>query len=148
MTGKKQIFIGIDPGTKTGVAVWNAAEKKMESVRTMNILEAIDYVKSLAEMDSENLTVRIEDPNQRKWFGKSGREKLQGAGSIKRDFAIWREFLESEQINFEAIHPKKIATKMRRPEFDRLTKWKAMTDQHGRDAAMMVFGIAERKILK
>lgn len=77
---KLQIVVGIDCGVNTGVAVWDAFSKKLVIVETMKIHQAYELIKEL-----QPDLVRVEDARKRKWFGNSSREKLQGAGSIKRD---------------------------------------------------------------
>ena len=127
------IYIGIDPGTKTGVAVWDSAEKRFHAIFTLTIFHAINYVK---EWHHSNSTIVMEDARLRKWFGNSGREKLQGAGSVKRDCAIWEEVFP----NIVKVAPKNNKTKLDQAAFERLTGWKGRTSVHGRDAAMLVFG--------
>lgn len=127
------IYIGIDPGTKTGIAVWDSAAKRFHAIFTLTIFDAINYVK---EWHHSNSTIIMEDARLRKWFGNSGREKLQGAGSVKRDCAIWEEVFP----NIVKVAPKNNKTKLDQAAFERLTGWKGRTSVHGRDAAMLVFG--------
>jgi len=92
---------------------------------------------------SENYTVhvRFEDARQRKYFGNSGREKLQGAGSVKRDSKIWEDFLTDLNISFDMPSPKEKGIKVDEAYFLKLTGWKGKrTSQHGRDAAMLIYG--------
>jgi hypothetical protein len=89
----------------------------------------------------EKIFVRFEDARLRKWFGNAGREKLQGAGSIKRDCVIWNDFLTRKQIPFEAVAPKNNKTKLSSKAFKEITKYEGKTSEHSRDAAMLVFGI-------
>lgn len=132
-------FIGIDVGTHTGVAVWDKYEKRFVEVVTTTILKAMDIVKKYEISDS--IQVRLEDARKRNWFGNAGRERLQGAGSVKRDCAIWEEFLNEEKIPYMLIAPKNNSTKMSADSFSRLTGYSGRTNEHNRDAAMLVFGI-------
>ena len=136
---KPLYHIGIDPGTKTGIAIWDCTSKTLTAVSTCSILLAIFNVADLSKKSNGKILVRIEDPNLRKWFGNSGREKLQGAGSIKRDFSIWMEFFEIYNIPFEAVAPKNLRTKLTATTFKQITGYTARTSNHARDAAMMVF---------
>jgi len=90
------IYIGIDPGVNTGVAVWNSETKNFYCIESMTILDAM-YIVNDQHIGCK-INVIIEDARQRKWFGNSGKEVLQGAGSIKRDCQIWQEFLEANEI--------------------------------------------------
>lgn len=132
-------FIGIDAGTHTGVAIWDKQEKRFVKIVTTSILKAIDIVRRYNIEDE--VQVRIEDARKRRWFGNAGRERLQGAGSVKRDCAIWEEFLNDEKIPYMLIAPKNNSTKMSADSFSRLTGYSGRTNEHNRDAAMLVFGI-------
>ena len=133
-------YIGIDPGVHTGIALWNSAGGKFEEIKCMPIHKAMTYVRAM-KVQGYDFQVRFEDARKRTWFGDAGREQLQGAGSIKRDCTIWEDFLTDEDIPFLPIPPKRNRTKLTRNAFDKLTGWRKATNEHGRDAAMLVFGI-------
>lgn len=132
--------IGIDCGTHTGFAVWDVEFKQLVAVQTLMIHEALFKVRELAEIHVVELYV--ENPNTWKPFEvnrKVSDAKLQGAGSIKRDFAIWEDFANNNGIKFV---PTKIqgAMKKLKPEvFTKLTGWTQRTSEHARDAAMIVY---------
>lgn len=138
---KPRYLVGIDPGVKTGLAVWDREKKKLRIVATAGIIEAMAAVLELKDNPSEaTIEVRFEDSRQRRWFGSKGREALQGAGSIKRDCSIWQEFCEAHGIKFTAVPPQTGATKWTVDYFQKLTGWKKRTSEHGRDAAALVVG--------
>lgn len=137
MEKKYRYLIGIDPGVKTGLAVWDTNKKIFDRIETTDILNAIKIVFSYS-CAFETL-VMIENPNLRNWFGNSGREKLQGAGSIKRDYSIWEKFLNDNQIEYQPVPPKNIKTKLRSDHFRQITGYVGKTSNHSRDAAMMVY---------
>ena len=139
MSAHKYI-IGIDPGTKTGLAVWNTEEYRFVKIETMKIHDAFEEVEFWMTYGWNSILVRFEDARLRKWFGNKGKEAAQGAGSIKRDCAIWEDFLRDNDIDFQLVAPKDIKTKMTAAAFRNLTGWKGVTNEHGRDAAMLVFG--------
>ena len=132
------IYVGIDTGKHTGVAIWK--DDHFLAVDTMMIHQAMGLVLDLNKMYAGDLFVIFEDARQRKYFGNSGKEVWQGAGSIKRDAVIWEDFLTDNQIAFRALPPTKGATKMSSQTFQNLTNWKGRTSEHSRDAAMLVFG--------
>lgn len=133
-----KIVIGIDPGTKTGYAEWDADKKQFRKIESYTILKAIDEVKWLHDI-GELSHVVWEDARLRTWFSTKGREALQGAGSIKRDCTIWTEFLTSESIPNRAIKPAAGATKWKSEQFKKITGWDGRTNEHSRDAAILVF---------
>lgn len=126
---------GIDPGTKTGIAIWNCKAQRFEAILTSGIVCAMETVRA------HNVDlVRIEDARKRRWYGNAGREKLQGVGSVKRDCAIWQEFCGYYDIQFQAVAPQKGQTKWSAEYFKRVTGWDDRTSEHSRDAAILVFG--------
>lgn len=130
-------IIGIDPGTKTGIAIWDKQKKAFALIKTCSIVEAM----AILAQSNHILKVRIEDARQRKWFGKATNARLQGVGSVKRDCAIWQEFCEYYGLEYELVHPKNINTKMTSPMFKKITGYEGQTSNHARDAAMMVYGL-------
>ena len=142
------IYIGIDPGTHTGVAVWDSREGKFLSLETLPIHLALEKVKEIANpfwlMDGayhNDVYVIFEDARQRTWFGKGDTSaKMQGAGSVKRDCSIWEDFCKYYELPFRAIPPVKGATKVSPEYFKLISHWTRRTSQHARDAAMLVIG--------
>lgn len=142
------IYIGIDTGVNTGIAIWDTHKQSFELVTSMPIHRAMDEVKKWKEVAAEKKTdikVRVEDPRVRKWYGnyidrEEERRKLQGVGSVKRDAGIWEAFLDDLDVYYEMVPPKNIKTKLSSSQFFNLTGWKKRTNEHSRDAAMLVFG--------
>ena len=136
---KYDSIIGIDPGVTTGIAIWTPKTKTFHQIYSGSILEVMRKLECYAVFGN-NLFV-IENPNLRKWFGNSGRERLQGAGSIKRDYSIWVEWFSENKANFKDIAPKSVSTKLDSGNFKKITGWDKTTNSHSRDAGMMVFGM-------
>ena len=84
---------------------------------------------------------RFEDARLRKWIPQiKGKEVLQGVGSVKRDAGIWEDFLRDLGVPFEMVAPKNNITKLSADSFRKITGWQSKTNEHSRDAAMLVFG--------
>lgn len=142
----KEIQIGIDTGATTGFAVWNRKTRKLQSVTSLKIHRAMEAVLRYHEQNPYQVKVRIEDARLRKWIPLQGDVKKElgrreGAGSIKRDATIWEDFCTDHGIEFEMVAPKNNKTKWKADHFNRVTGWDKETNEHGRDAAMLVFGI-------
>lgn len=140
-------IIGLDPGVHTGYAAWNLPRRRLEQVSSMPIHDAMACVKSLHERRELYLVV-FEDARLRTWFGKTdakqakyGSAVREGAGSAKRDAKIWADFLGSLGVPYKAVKPAAGATKWNAEHFARVTGWTARTNEHGRDAAVLVFGM-------
>ena len=136
-------LIGIDTGVHTGFAVYDTDLKALIYVKEYPIHRAMDLVKRMFD-DGSDIKVRFEDARKRTWFGyhtaKEDRARLQGAGSVKRDCQIWEDYLTDLRIPFEMVAPKNNATKLTAEQFRRITGYDGKTNEHGRDAAMLVYG--------
>lgn len=130
---RHRYVIGIDSGLNTGFAIWDRQDKTLECFSLM-IHQAFELILKYRP----ECFVRVEDARLRKYI-TGGREKLQGAGSIKRDAKIWEDFLIDKNIPFEMVSPKNNRTKLDEVKFKRITGFKGRTNQHARDAAMLVY---------
>ena len=135
------ILIGIDTGVKTGFAVAfdNGLGGELQQVCSLTITQAMDEVKAvIAQHQNNNVRLYIEDARLRTWF-TGGREKAQGVGSVKRDASIWETWCQENGVDCLMVHPKANATKLKADAFKRVTGWVGQTNEHGRDAAMLVY---------
>ena len=140
------LVVGIDPGVNTGVAVWNRTVRSFESIASLPIHRVMAAILSAQSAGSLHSVV-FEDARQRTWFGKMdakqakfGAAVREGVGSVKRDCTIWHDFLDSHGIVFVAVKPASGATKWDADKFMRMTGWAGKTNEHGRDAGILVFG--------
>lgn len=136
-----KILIGIDTGVHTGfaVAIDRGNGGELKQVTCLTITQAMHQVNELIIQHGKgSLQLIIEDARQRTWF-TGGREKAQGVGSVKRDAQIWEDWCKENDINFKMIHPKNNSTKYKADTFKKITGWTGRTNEHARDAAMLVF---------
>lgn len=136
------LVVGIDPGVKTGFAVWCRRERRLIDVATVSALEAMDRIKAMNVAE-----LRFEDARQRTWFGSSDRKQAkygagfrEGIGSVKRDCALWEDFCARHGIKFKAVKPARGNTKWDAANFKKVTGWQGRTSEHARDAALLVIG--------
>lgn len=135
------MLIGIDTGKHTGFAVWDSAAKRLTEVSKLSITQAMEQVRMIADvLGRYNVHLIVEDARKRRWFGDTGSERLKGAGSVCRDAAIWEDWCREQGIPCTMVAPKNNRTKLSAVQFRRLTGWTGRTSEHGRDAAMLVFG--------
>lgn len=129
-------YIGIDPGVSTGIAFWDPEKSNYALIRTVNILDAMEFVLKAHEA-GEIIEVVVEDARLVKY--RTDPRKAQGAGSIKRDCGIWETFLKQYGIPHTFVRPRKAITKIDAKLFKMMTKYDKQTSNHARDAAMLVF---------
>lgn len=137
------IVVGIDPGCNTGLAVWDTSHRQFLDIRCSGIVDAMRYLQQLQEERQIGLLV-FEDARKRKWIPREKnlsefRGRAMGAGSVKRDSAIWEEWCRTFAIDFVAVPPRQGMTKYSDEYFRGLTGYDRRTNEHGRDAAMLVF---------
>ena len=130
--------IGIDTGTKTGIAI--SVGGLLQRVDCMTITKAMQLV---SEYPPGTTKLFIEDA--RKWIGFKGKTKqsdarLQGAGSVKRDASIWEDWCKENGYQAVFVKPMGKGLKKSAEDFKRITKWQGRTNEHSRDAALIVFG--------
>ncbi|MBO7681536.1 MAG: hypothetical protein J6T17_02145 [Clostridia bacterium] len=142
------IWIGIDPGENTGLAVWDGSLLRFREVSTLPLWRAMEEVRRWhysCTVQQVPLLVVFEDARKRTWFpaersSAEYRGRLMGAGAAKRDARIWEEFLDAAHIPFEARKPQAGLTKWSADYWSHVTGWKGRTSEHARDAGLLVFG--------
>lgn len=139
------IWIGIDTGVHTGLAIWDGNGRRFLSIELLKIHRAMDVVEALAKANPGEVRARVEDARQRKWIPNMGSirneiGRAKGAGSVERDCSIWEDFLADINVPCEMVAPRNNVTKLRQEAFANLTGWNQRTNEHERDAAMLVFG--------
>lgn len=140
--GTNRFYFGIDPGIVCGLALWDAQEQKFISVEGVKLHQLFSQLDLYAPVYP--ITVRIEDPTT--WHPFRGSDphensmRIQGAGALKQTFKHIIEYLEDRNIEHTKIKLTGVRKKVKAPEFKALTKHQGSTNEHGRDAAMLVFG--------
>ena len=135
-TNMETIIIGIDPGVKTGFAIKDLKTGIYTSIETLKIYQGFEKINLLLEKPNLQIYVIVEDARKRKWFGDTSRERLQGAGSVKRDSKAWEDFLIDKEIPHRLQAPK--ATKTNSKLFQKIIPYKGRTSEHAREAAMFI----------
>lgn len=141
--------IGIDPGTTTGLAIYNRPTKAIHLLTSGTLLE-MQYILMAhpwTERTKAGLVfMRIEDSRLRTWIPfeeteTAERGRREGAGYVKAHCAIWEDFCKIWGIPYELVAPKRNKTKVDAAWFKRVTGWKGRTNGHERDSCMLVYGL-------
>ena len=142
-----RLFIGIDAGVQTGLAVWNAVAERFEVLTTSTFWEAIALVETYP---AGEVVVVVEDSSLNKsTFAHNTPRTLQAArrrekisrdvGQNQREAKLLADGLARRGYRVLRIRPR--SRKLGAEPFKRLTRYQGRTSQHGRDAAMLVFGL-------
>lgn len=143
---KPRYYIGVDPGRKTGYALWDSEKRKLVEIYTWTFWRLFDYVHP--RFNPDNTAIVIEDPSQnRPTFYREGAtrremEKIsQNVGANKEHAILLIERFESLGFEVLRVRPsKKTQTKLTAKAFERITGYSERTSEHARDAAMLVYG--------
>ena len=148
-------FIGIDPGIKTGFAVWCSINKQFDVIKTATFWEVYDEITeelSSWEYESDLLTacIVIEDPGQNKTTfqrrtNNKGMQRIsRNVGANCREATLLIErFIE---LDYTVLPVRPTASKLDAKAFKRMTGYTKRTSQHGRDAAMLVYNMNENNL--
>ena len=144
------LAIGIDPGTKTGIAIAepdpNASSYRWKELHTMPIHRALAMIQDMileVEQDHyrSSVLIVVEDARQ---IGGPANQKM-GAGSIRRDCAIWDDLLvdlagETDALEFIFVKPsRKGLRKLTQEQLTTYTGCELKGSQHARDAVGVIF---------
>lgn len=140
--------IGIDPGGNTlGFAIWDREKRELSGLRQTTFWDAIGMITAFYQEHQDDMAVHIEDPNKNKPVfhrpGESPREKLkraQDVGRNKQTATYLLEYCKRQGIKAYGHRPGAGSlTKLNADEFNRITRYQGRSNQHSRDAAMLVF---------
>jgi len=143
MGNRQKIYIGIDPGVTTGLAVWDGKDI---------VFHTTDFWGAIEEIQQwiVPITVVIEDPSKNKPVfhrdlkvrgDKRDRTMLkigQNVGSNKREGQLLIEYCEQNGIECRAIKP--TSSKWDAKQLKVYTGITKSTNQHVRDAIKLVYG--------
>lgn len=145
---KVDVFIGIDPGTNTGLAVWVPSSARLLRVESMTAVKAEEYVISMREacrMKGKVMHVIVEDTRNLKLPAHLVQQRstmaMKNMGQVLRDMSRWEEFLQHHSIAFTmaGLSPKPFRIGDA-AWFKEHTGWQGRSNEHGRAAAGLVFG--------
>lgn len=142
-TVQKHVLIGIDPGTgkKIGVAVYSVQEKRLlqvcsvtyEGLRSLLDENPPPLVKRVLLEDARQLPVY----NRNRHASREARDKIaRNVGRVDQVTAMIEDLLIHRGFTVELRPPS--GNKPDKRLFALYTGWTKRSNQHGRDAAMMV----------
>jgi hypothetical protein len=140
---KPKIIIGIDPGIVCGVASKITSDEKFVRVESMKLHQLFSQFDQWI-LDKFHIEVYIENPNTWVPFKNVSREVMEmkraGAGAVKQTYKHIIEFLEDNSIPYHPTRLQGNYKKVTAKWFKQQTGWGKPTNEHGRDAGMLIFG--------
>ena len=152
----EKLYIGIDPGVKTGWAVYDPLRVKDRIIEIctkdfMQVLSIVHGIKKGFHWISRDYrpTFYIENPGLNKPtfprnVSRKAMEKIsRNVGANSREAELLIGGIRDYGFTVIECRPKKNKLsrgKMKAKEFQRLTGYEGRTSQHGRDAALLVWG--------
>lgn len=138
-----KIYVGIDPGVNTGVAVWNPTTKKFDQMLTLDFWQTLSFIE---KNNHKDVFFVLENPDLIKpMYGKKSsiqkkevRDAInQRIGKNKAMALLYLEYLEIQGANYISIKP--VSKKKNKSVFQKITGYSQRTNQHVRDAGMLVY---------
>lgn len=127
--------VGIDPGRDTGFAV--AENGVLTALETSTFWAVYLNVRYLVEQGGVSVVV-VEVPKTKKnWHGPKAAHDV---GRICREAELLADGIELLGVKVIRQHPQ---GKLNQEQFARITGWKKQTNEHIRDAGMLVHGRRE-----
>jgi hypothetical protein len=146
----KKIILGVDPGTKTGVATF--IDGSLHQIQTMS---HADLIKLLVEgtINGRVTAVVYEDSTLQKhvWHrtGLTAPAMMRVARSVGMVDGMCREIYRvcgEQGIPTAPLSPLNKGSKLSAGQFKQHTGWQPRTNQHGRDAAMVAWSHRNARI--
>lgn len=150
VTGQFRFVIGVDPGVKTGFAVWDREQKRLTTVETVSFWDLFLGIQRSTLYNTSNTCVVIEiahyAPTFRERRGKAtsvgtADRMSRNVGGVTREAALLVEGFKTLGYQVSESRPIGKAKKAEDDllQFKRLTGWTERTSQHARDAARLCF---------
>lgn len=145
MSNLKPYIVGIDPGAKTGIAIWQRTPEKLIYTRETDFLGAQKLLVSMFP-DRSEVRVFVEEPNRMVYGRNADRNgKMKGSdyqsinvGMNRRESQLLRIMLKDLGYEAEGIPPIR-EHKWTQQQFQVCTRSKLKVSEHERDAARLAF---------
>jgi hypothetical protein len=130
-------IVGVDPGSKTGLAVYDKTLKRILEIRTTDFWGCYKYLKDELH-DGLIQKVIIEVPKTKSnWHKKSCDITSANIGGIFREAKLLADGIEGLGYEVIRVHP---PGKVDCEYVKRLTGWTGKTNEHTGDAIMLCWG--------
>lgn len=130
--------IGIDPGKKTGYAVYDKLDGELIILQSVDFWELIFDVDIRFGPDVVGKVV-IEKPSTKQMFHKNASPTMGvNVGMNRREAELLIEWFSRKEYNVVVSKP---LGKINKDKFKKITGWQGRTNEHTRDAGMLAYGV-------
>ena len=136
-------YVGIDTGKNTGLAVWDSEKKRFDLIKPCDFHDCIYAI--VGNYPPRYTVIRVELSQTKAVWHKGKRTDMKknntiavNVGMVRRESELMLEMLT--MAGYKVI-PVKPSGKIDANVFEKITGYKGRTNQHTRDAAMMVYGM-------
>jgi hypothetical protein len=132
------IIMGLDPGTHTGVALYQAG--KLTELQTIDPFQLVEVIETVMPARVVFEDSRLQPHTWKR--GVSNAEQLKIARDVGQIDAWCRLIVatcERLKIPAHGISPKAKGAKLKTEAFQQLTGWEGRSNQHARDAACVAW---------
>ncbi len=141
------LWIGLDPGKSTGVAIWDAHRERFARLGSKPFWDAVAVLDALAQFDPTPVVgVVVEDSRglplyqRHRHLPREARDRAaRSVGQIDVQIDLLVQRCEALQLPVVLVEP----SRREKPDaetFRRLTGYEGRTNPHSRDAGLLVFG--------
>lgn len=136
--------IGIDPGTRTGLAIYDRQLDAIVYGQTLTFWKVFDVLKKYGPDEAE---VIVEDcsMNKPRFRHKEGfriQDRMsRNVGSVQRESVLIIEGIE--RLGYRVLGIKPTSGKWDDRTCKRVTRWMERTSQHVRDAIKLCYGVKQ-----
>ncbi len=147
----RSLVVGVDPGTSTGLAVYDPAAPGVSALGPAGALVAcgsLDFWKATAQLHRTAGTVRavvVEDPRtlglyaRYRTLSQAQRDRAaRSVGQIDRDVSLWVDLCRRLGVRCVCVPPARRA-KWAAADLAAVTGWTSPTNEHARDAARLAW---------
>lgn len=149
---RKRYIAGVDPGVKTGFALWNREEKRFEWVETSTFWGVFFRITESCVLNPANTHIVIEVAHLAPFTFRQRRGKAESFATMDRMARNVGQVTREAQLLVEGFRRLGFTVSEQKPlgkakkadddrkQFERLTGWTERTSQHARDAARLCYG--------
>jgi hypothetical protein len=152
---QRQYLIGIDPGVSTGICLYDRDSKRICELKTTDFWNGFDWVLENAAPGTTEIIIEApvksamyarQEGNAAKGGKGYGNRMMSNAASNAREAELLADGLERANFKVHRVRPKRHKSadgssgKISAAEIKEETGYEASTNQHTRDAIMLVYG--------